>query len=64
MDISLAIRETSSKAYDHSKLVFKRGYVSYFKDIQLQLTVDMRHVKQKNPGFWPGFFTFRKDRLV
>jgi hypothetical protein len=56
MDISLAIREIPTKAYDHSKLVFKSGYVGYIVDMQLQLTVDMHHVKQKNPGFWPGLF--------
>ena len=54
MDISLAIRETPTKACAYSKLLFKSGYVSYFKDMQLQVTVDMHHVKQKTPAFGRG----------
>ena len=54
MDISLAIRETPTKACAYSKLIFKRGYVCYFKDMQLQLTVDMGLVKEKTPAFGRG----------
>ena len=35
----------------YSKLLFKNGYVSYFKDMQLQVTVDMGLVKEKTPAF-------------
>ena len=54
MDISLAIRDAPNKACAHSKLLFKSGYVSYFKDMQLQLTVDMGLVNEKNPAFGRG----------
>ena len=54
MDIAFAISKTSTKAFAHSKLIFKRRYVCYFKDTQLQLTVDMGLVNEKTPAFGRG----------